>query len=48
MREEEILSRPWIKMRIRGIGEKRKGLTPLARGFLDSLLSTEEGVRPRV
>ncbi len=47
MREKEILSRPWIKMRIREIGEKRKGLTPLTRGFLDSLLSTEFGVRPR-
>jgi dihydroxyacid dehydratase/phosphogluconate dehydratase len=48
MREEEILSRPWIKMRIREIGEKRKDLTPLARGFLDSLLLTEKGVRLRV
>jgi dihydroxy-acid dehydratase len=47
MREKEILSRPWIKKRIRKIGEKRKDLTPWARGFLDSLLSTEFGVRPR-
>jgi hypothetical protein len=48
MREKGIFSRPWIKRRIREIGEKRKDLTPWARGFLDSLLSTEEGVRPRV
>ena len=48
MREKEILSRPCIKKRIREIGEKRKDLTPWARGFLDSLLSTEEGVRPRI
>ena len=48
MREKEILTRPWIKMRIRVTGEKRKDLTPWARGFLDSLLSTEEGVRPKV
>jgi len=47
MREKEILSRPWIKKRIIEIGEKRKELTPWARGFLDSLLSTEFGVRPR-
>lgn len=48
MREKEIFSRPWINKRIRKIGEKRKDLTPLAKGFLDSLLSTEEGVRLRV
>jgi dihydroxy-acid dehydratase len=48
VREKEILSRPWIKRRIREMGEKRKDLTPWARGFLDSLLSTEEGVRPRI
>jgi len=48
VREKEILSRPCIKRRIREMGEKRKDLTPWARGFLDSLLSTEEGVRPRI
>ena len=48
MREKEIFSRPWIKMRIREIGKKRKDLMPWARGFLDSLHSTEEGVRPKV
>jgi hypothetical protein len=48
VREKEILSRPCIKRRIREMGEKRKDLTPWARGFLDSLLSTEEGVRLRV
>jgi len=47
MREKEILSRPWIKRRIREIEEKRKDLTPWAEGFLDSLLPTEFGVRPR-
>jgi dihydroxyacid dehydratase/phosphogluconate dehydratase len=48
MSERKILSRPWIKRRIKEIGEKRKELTPWAQGFLDSLLSTELGVRPRV
>lgn len=48
MSEEKILSRPWIKKRIRKMGEKRKDLTPWARGFLDSLLSTEEGVSPNI
>ena len=48
MREKEILSRPWMKKRIREMGEKRKDLTPWTRGFLDGLLSTEEGVRPKV
>jgi dihydroxyacid dehydratase/phosphogluconate dehydratase len=48
VREKEILSRPCIKRRIREMGEKRKDLTPWARGFLDSLLSIEEGVRLRV
>ena len=48
MREKEILSRPWIKKRIREIGEKRRDLMPWARGFLDSLHSTEQGVRPRI
>jgi dihydroxyacid dehydratase/phosphogluconate dehydratase len=48
VREKEILSRPWIKKRIREIGEKRRDLMPWARGFLDSLVSTEEGVRPRI
>jgi dihydroxyacid dehydratase/phosphogluconate dehydratase len=47
MSEKEILSRPWIKRRIKEIGEKRKELTPWAEGYLDSLLSTEFGVRPR-
>lgn len=40
MREREILSRPWTAKRIREMGEKRKDLTPWARGFLDSLLPT--------
>ena len=48
MREKEILSRPWIKKRIREIGEKRKDLMPWARGFLNNLHSTEKGVRPKV
>jgi dihydroxyacid dehydratase/phosphogluconate dehydratase len=48
MSEKEILSRPWIKKRIREIEEKRKELTPWARGFLDGLLSTEFGVRPNI
>jgi len=48
MKEREIFSRPWIEKRIREIGEKRKDLTPWAEGFLDGLLSTEEGVRPKV
>jgi hypothetical protein len=48
MREKEILSRPWMKKRIREMGEKRKDLTPWAEGFLNGLLSTEEGVRPKV
>jgi dihydroxy-acid dehydratase len=47
MSEKAILSRPWIKRRIKEIGEKRKELTPWAEGYLDSLLSTEFGVRPR-
>jgi dihydroxy-acid dehydratase len=48
MSERDVLSRPWIKGRIKEIGEKRKELTPWAEGYLDSLLSTEFGVRPRV
>jgi dihydroxyacid dehydratase/phosphogluconate dehydratase len=47
MSEKAILSRPWVKRRIKEIGEKRKELTPWAEGYLDSLLSTEFGVRPR-
>jgi dihydroxyacid dehydratase/phosphogluconate dehydratase len=47
MSEKKILSLPWIKRRIKEIGEKRKELTPWAEGYLDSLLSTELGVRPR-
>jgi dihydroxyacid dehydratase/phosphogluconate dehydratase len=46
--ERDILSRPWIKKRIKEIGEKRKELTPWAQGYLDSLLSTEFGVRPNI
>ena len=48
MKEKEILSRPWIGRRIKKIEAGRKDLTPWARGFLDGLLSTEEGVRPKV
>ena len=47
MSEKAILSRPWIKRRIKEIERKRKELTPWASGFLDGLLSTEFGVRPR-
>jgi dihydroxyacid dehydratase/phosphogluconate dehydratase len=46
--EKEILSRPWIKRRIKEIERKRKELTPWARGFLDGLLPTEFGVGPKV
>ena len=45
--EKEILSRPWIKRRIKEIERKREELTPWARGFLDGLLPTEFGVGPR-
>ena len=48
MSEKEIGSRPWMKGRVKEIQKKREELTPWARGFLDSLLSTEEGVRPRI
>jgi len=48
MSEKEILSRPWIKKRIKEIERKREELTPWARGFLDSLLPTEFGVGPKV
>jgi hypothetical protein len=48
MGEKEILSRPWIKKRIKEIEKKREELTPWARGFLDSLLPTEFGVRPNI
>jgi len=48
MSEKEILSRPRIRKRIREIEGKRKELTPWAMGFLDGLLSTEFGVRPRI
>ena len=48
MREKEILSRPWMKGRLKEIQKKREELTPWAIGFLDGLLSTEEGVRPRI
>jgi dihydroxy-acid dehydratase len=47
-RERDVLSRPWIKKRTREIEERRNDLTPWTRGFLDGLLSTEFGVRPRV
>jgi dihydroxyacid dehydratase/phosphogluconate dehydratase len=47
MSEKKILSRPWIKRRIKEIEKKREEMTPWARGFLDGLLSTECGVRPR-
>jgi dihydroxyacid dehydratase/phosphogluconate dehydratase len=47
MSEREILFRPWIKRRVKEIEIKRGGLTPSARGFLDGLLSTKFGVRPR-
>jgi len=48
MKEREILSRPWIGKRIKRMEARRRDLTPWARGFLDSLLSTEFGVRPKV
>jgi dihydroxyacid dehydratase/phosphogluconate dehydratase len=48
MSEKAILSRPWIKRRIKEIEGKRKELTPWARGFLDGLLSTEFGVGPKL
>jgi dihydroxyacid dehydratase/phosphogluconate dehydratase len=48
MKKKEILSRPWIRRRINEIGKKREELTPWARGFLDGLLSTEFGVRPKI
>jgi len=48
MSEKAILSRPWIKKRIKEIEKKREELTPWARGFLDGLLSTEFGVRPNI
>jgi len=48
MSEKEILSRPWIKRRIKEIERKREELTPWARGFLDGLLPTEFGVGPKV
>jgi dihydroxyacid dehydratase/phosphogluconate dehydratase len=48
MKEKEILSRPWIEKRIKKIEARKKELTPWARGFLDGLLSTEEGVGPKV
>jgi len=48
MSEKAILSRPWIKRRIKEIGRKREELTPWARGFLDGLLSTEFGVIPKL
>jgi hypothetical protein len=44
MREKEILSRTWIEKRIKQIEVRRENLTPFARGFLDGLLSTKEGV----
>jgi dihydroxy-acid dehydratase len=47
MGEKEILSRPRTKRRVREMEKKREDLTPWARGFLDGLLSTEFGVRPR-
>ena len=46
--EKEVLSRPWIKKRIKEIAKKREELTPWATGFLDGLLSTEFGIRPRI
>jgi dihydroxyacid dehydratase/phosphogluconate dehydratase len=48
MSEKEILSRPWIKGRIKEIEKRREELTPWARAFLDSLLFTELGVRPNI
>ncbi len=48
MKKREILSRPWIEKRIKKIEARKKELTPWARGFLDGLLSTEEGVGPKV
>jgi dihydroxy-acid dehydratase len=47
MSEKEILFRPRIKRRVKEIEKKRDELTPWARGFLDGLLSTECGVKPR-
>jgi dihydroxy-acid dehydratase len=47
MSKEEIFSRPWKKGRVKEIQKKREELTPWARGFLDSLFSTQFGVRPR-
>jgi dihydroxyacid dehydratase/phosphogluconate dehydratase len=46
--EKEILSRPWMKKRIKEIERKREELTPWARGFMDTLLPTEFGVGPKV
>ncbi|MBM4339242.1 MAG: hypothetical protein FJ110_06840 [Deltaproteobacteria bacterium] len=46
--EKEILSRPWLKRRMKEIERKRKELTPWVRGFLNGLLPTEFGVGPRV
>jgi dihydroxyacid dehydratase/phosphogluconate dehydratase len=48
MNAKKILSRPWIKKRIKEIEKKREELTPWAKGFLDSLLPTEFGVRPNI
>ncbi len=48
MSEKEILSRPRMKRRVEEIRKKREELTPWSIGFLDSLLSTEEGVGPKV
>jgi len=48
MKVKEILSRPWIENRIKKIEASRKDLTPWARGFLEGLLPTAEGVRPKV
>jgi dihydroxyacid dehydratase/phosphogluconate dehydratase len=48
MSRQKILSRPWIKRRIKEIEKKREELTPWARGFLDGFLSTEFGVRPNI
>ena len=48
MKGREIFSRPWIKKRIKKIEARRKDLTLSARGFLVGLLSTEEGVGPKV
>lgn len=48
MNDKAILSRPWIKKRIKEIEKKREKPTPWARGFLDGLLSTECGVGPKI